>query len=164
MYTHSDTFFLIQYILLLFWSPFFQYACTQLIAYFVFITLDPVTLFNGDIQMYNNSIVNNIFDDMNIFCKSTKGNGRLIFMSDIEAVNEYFANGDFEEPFVFSDFTNISVTVNSNYDISVDFIGVFDSSLSGEYGCYSEESGVMSKVLLTTGQYDTIYVCDYICI
>ena len=89
---------------------------------------------------------------MNIFCKSTKGNGKLIFMSDIEAVNEYFANGDFEEPFVFSDFTNISVTVSSDYDISVDFIGEFDSSLSGEYGCYSEESGVMTKVLLTTGQ------------
>ena len=99
---------------------------------------------------------------MTIFCKSTKGNGKLIFMSDIETVNEYFANGDFEEPFVFSDFTNISVTVSSDYDISVDFIGVFDSSLSGEYGCYSKESGVMSKVLLTTGQYDTIIICMWL--
>ena len=131
----------------------------------VFIPLDPVTLFNGDIQMYNNSIVNRIFDDMTISCKSTKGNGKLIFMSDIEGVNEYFANENFEEPFVISDFTNISVTVSSDYDISADFIGVFDSSLSGEYGCYSEESGVMSKVLLTTGQYDTIYiyVIIYVC-
>ena len=119
-----------------------------------FFHVDEVTWSIGNTQIYNGSIRNNNgLDNIELLCRSTKNNGDLGLRSDNPVINQYLAAELFDEPFVLSNFTTVSVDVGNNNNILLKVNGTFTQSLSGEYTCYSRQSGVESTVLLTTGKF-----------
>lgn len=135
-------------------SLLFLYYSLSLLSLVNFIlNSDDVTWVSPNSQMYNGSVRNSELDEIIVTCKSTLGNGDLGLRSSVENIDQYFRAGLFNDSFELPDAeSSLTVSVLSDYDIVLSLIGSFDSSLNGEYTCFSRESGKETTIVLTTGK------------
>ena len=121
------------------------------------IYIDDVTWRNEKINLYDGSVVNSNLNNSVLHCQSTSDNGDLGLRTENLLVNEYLQNGSFNNPLLMSESTSIHVSSVSHHLITLIITGIFTESMSGEYTCYSKESGASSTVFLTSGQLNILY-------